>query len=717
MPTTNLFLTGSAPRGRRTGWRSGLARALARVAVVVAVVLAGLLACAAGAQAVPTPSPSPSSPAVDATCAAKAPGSVAWCMPWAVHVDKPVRVRGVRSHWVTACSKATDDADRRSCAAASVALGAVPPDGTASVLMDGPSTGKGPAGLIDCTLLTDPSTSSPGPGSPWEHKQGACAGQVAAWSKQMFDPDPKPVDCSLADLNCKIQQQAQQALAGTIGAGFQGLVDVAVQGTVWLLSKLATQVFTVTAISSPDAAFYTTYNSLAGVLVGLIFVFFILSTIINGLRTNTGPSPVATLGGLVRAVLGVTFAAGIAYTIVVAWDQATNAVIAANARTPYDPSWLVTSFSQLTGGAGTLFIAFLMAVLATFGLLLLFVIMLFRGLLATGAALFGAMAMTGQVKEETRHWGRRWFWTINALGSSKLFIAELWIYGSRSAYGSDNILNALRGLLLIWLMVAAPWILMRLTTLWDGYLSDVNAHALLSASQIPVDVNATPPGAGTGGGGGGGGSPASAAAGVMGENTADMPTTPLDGAGDAAGLGNGTGRQAADAASTGGDGGRVGQPAEDTEAGQGETGSGDKPNAQEADGLEAGIRSAEHDVSAGQLTAPGDATGAGGSVPATPAAPRGSEPTSAPMLQPAGAEAADGGASTGTGVPGSSGPEPASGSSPGAPPTSESATPATPEDTGTGPETPTKSSAQGAGGAGSSSAETAASLATEVPLA
>jgi len=84
----------------------------------------------------------------------------------------------------------------------------------------------------------------------------------------------------------------------------------------------------------------------------------------------------------------------------------------------------------------------------------------------------------------------------------------------------------------------------------------------------------------------------------------------------------------ADAASTGGDGGRVGQPAGDAEADQGEAG--DSPNAQETDGIEAGARSAQHDLSAGQLTAPGDATGGHGSLPATPGAVPTADPTGAP---------------------------------------------------------------------------------------
>ncbi|GAA3952112.1 hypothetical protein [Actinoplanes auranticolor] len=664
MQTSTTWRTGHIyVRGRRASWPR-LAGALVQAALLIAVVVGSLLVGIARADAAPAPTPNPSSPVIDAACAAKAPGSVAWCMPWAVRVDQPVP--GGRSHWVTQCSKATSDADTRSCAAASLTLDPTPRDGTASVLMDGPSTGSGAAGLINCSLMPPPGVAATAQQqAAWNTKRLQCTNQVSAWSAQLYDPDPKQPDCPAVDVGCKVQRDAQQALSAGISSGIQGLVDVAVQGTVFLLSRLATLVFKVTTISSPDDAFYSTYNSVAGMAVVLIFVFFIVSTIINGLRTTAGPGPVATLGGLVRAVLGITFAGGIAYTIVAAWDQATNAVIEANARTPYDPSWLVSSFSSLTDGAGTLFLALLLSVFASIGLLLLFIVMLFRGLLTTGAALFGAMAMTGQVMAETRHWGRRWFWTVNALGSSKFFIAELWIYGSRSAYGSDNVMNALRAVLLIWLMVAAPWILLRLTTMWDGYLSDVNAQGLLSVAGSPLQLGADFVGGARSGAAdagdsssGGGGSPAAGAAGVMDDNTAGIPAAPLNTAGDAAGIGDGTGRQAADAAATGGDSGQVGGPAAGAAAEPGGSGTGDSPNAQEADGVQAGARSAQQDVAAGRLTAPGDATGAYGSLPATPGAAQSTDPTGGVVPHPGTAGGGAGTAATDPATASSSGSSP-----------------------------------------------------------
>ena len=721
MHATQASLVGS---DHRTSRRSGTARGLLLLAVCIAVLLGG----AVRAEAAPAPSPAPSSPVVDAACAAKAPGSVAWCMPWAVHVDKPTE-QG-RSHWVTQCSKAASDADKGACAAASITVSSNPRDGTASVLMDGPSTGAGPTGLINCAAQLHVGYRPDSHTQPAvDLKYNLCQQQISAWAAQMYDPDPQQPDCPVTDVNCKVQRGAEQALENGVRTGIQGLVDVAVQGVVFLLSRLASWVFKVTAISSPDAAFYSTYNSVAGVMVGLIFIFFITSTIINGLRTTAGPSPVASLGGLVRAVLGVTFAGGLAFTIVAAWDQATNAVIDANARTPYDPSLLVTSFSNLTGGAGTMFIALLLSVLASIGLLLLFVIMLFRGVLTTGAALFGAVAMSGQAMDTTRHWGRRWFWTVNALASSKFFIAELWIYGSRSAYGSDDLMNALRGVLLIWLMVVAPWILLRLTTLWDGYLSDVNAHGILSTAGGPLQLGADFADGFRGGAAdaGSGGSPASGAAGVMDDNAASVPTSPVDAAEGAAGISDGTGRQMGDAASTGADGGQVGQPAKDAGGeGQGQAGAGETPNGDEADGIESGAQSAQQDVASGQLTAPGDVTGSHGSLPVTPGGAQTADPTGGvtsdltgtPASTGAGGGSGDsssGGGANASGADAGASPMPdaAGGSSAGEP--SAAAPPAGPD---TGPQQHSSADGEQSGGRSGAAASggDGAAAASEVPI-
>jgi hypothetical protein len=99
-----------------------------------------------------------------------------------------------------------------------------------------------------------------------------------------------------------------------------------------------------------------------------------------------------------------------------------------------------------------------------------------------------------------------------------------------------------------------------------------------------------------------------------------MPTTPGEGLGEAAG-GDGANTRAADAAGSGVDGGKVGDLSAAAGTGQGDDqqdSGGARPNADEADGVEQGLRSARHDVAAGELTAPGDTTGADGSAPLIP---------------------------------------------------------------------------------------------------
>jgi hypothetical protein len=574
-------------------------------------------------------------------------------MPWAVRVETPPA--GSTSHWVTQCSKATSDEDRASCAAASVTLDSPPADNTASVLMDGPSDKDGLSALVKCGLFGEQMKNEQDATrfGLWRDKHTQCSQQVAAWTAAAFDPKPQEKGCE--GIVCQVTEGTKEAVASGIRSGIQGLVDAIVQAEVYLLSKLAEVVFTETSIASPDKAFYGVYNSVAGTLVMLIFIFFIIATIVNGLRLRAGPTPLATLGGLVKAVLGITFAGGIAYVIVAAWDQAAVAALEANANKPWDPSGMVTTLTTWTAGAGTLLLAGLFGLLGVIGLILLFIIMLFRGILTTGAALFGAMAMTGFVMEDTKHWPRRWFWTVNALASSKYWIVQLWIYGGRSTYESDDLSTVLQSMLLIWLMVLAPFILLKLTSMWDGYLSDVNAHGMLSAFGGPLMIGANAidgfrqgaqsAAGGDSGGGGGGGGGGDDAAGVMDANASSMPTNPAGPVGQMTGIGAGPGRDVAQAAGQGQDGGGVGEPVTDAPGSQdGQAGgeSQQNPNAQEADGVRAASSSAQHTLSSGQLTAPGDSNGSGGSLPLTPQAVAGSDPTGVTSGGNAAADGADG---------------------------------------------------------------------------
>lgn len=606
-------LAGQPPSGGRSRLRFGALQGV----VALLCVLVSLLASATAVHA------APQEPTVDAACAQKAPGSVAWCMPWAVRVDAPPAGGG--SHWVTQCSKATSDEDREECADASLSLDSPPVDGVASVLMDGPTDSSGLAGLVNCSLfgaqmLTEPDLNQR---ARWRNKQAACTTASGDWAKAGYDPDPKPKPCPEADVTCRVQESAEEAVESGVRSGIQGLVDAVVQAEVYLLSKLAELVFTETSIAAPDQAFYGVYNSVAGTVALLIFLFFLISTIINGLRTSGGPGPLATLGGLVKAIIGITVAGGIAYAIVLAWDQAAAAALQANADTPWDPSRPVEVITKYSVGAGTLILAGLFGLLGIVGLILLMIIMLFRGMLATAAALFGAMAMAGLVMDQTRHWPRRWFWTVNALASSKYWMVQIWIYAGRSVYESDDLTTVLQSLLMIWLMVLAPFILLKITSVWDGYLSDVNAHGMLAAFGGPLQIGADFVG-GTRQGASGGGS--DDAASVMDANSSETPTNPAAMVGQATGISPGFGDGVAQAASIGKDGGEVGLPVTDSPDGsvqrspdgardQVGKGSGGEP---------ATSTSAQHDTAAAQVTSPGGTTRDGESARGTP---RGTDPT------------------------------------------------------------------------------------------
>ncbi|MEV6925541.1 hypothetical protein AB0M46_13725 [Dactylosporangium sp. NPDC051485] len=584
-------------------------------------------------------------------------------MRWARYTATPPE--GAPSHWVTACEQSLTTDEQAPCIGVALTLDDRLKDGTPTVLSDVPVGTNSAPELVRCQLFGDRATAEPDKADRWNWKRDRCKVMARTLSFTLRPPasanppvttpsDPPASECGTTDVSCHITKGIKDAIAGGVRTGIQGLTDVAVQSMAWGLGELAKWIFDESGPSTPDESFFFVYNNAAGLLLVFVLVLFIISVIINGLRVR-GPTPLASLGGLVRALLGITFAGGLAFVITQAWDEATAALIDRNSVTTWNPAQWVQAVTALSGGVGTTLVALIISLFSLIGLLLVGIMLLFRGLLATGAALYGAMAMAGQVSEETQHWGRRWFWTVNALASSKFFMAMLWIYGTRGAYQSD-LFTALKAMLIIWMMVMAPWVLLRLTSIFDGYVSDINARGVLAAAASGIGSavgQAAHPG---GGGGGGQGGPGDQAAGLMNTNVADMATSPArqagQEAGQATGLTPGAQQQAADAVSTGGDQGKVGDPSSaggpadgstDSSGGSGEgggqstaNGPADRPNAAEADGTQGGVQHARHDLGTGQVTAPGDATGAAG-APAT-------DPTG---MQNPGGSATDGGTATG----------------------------------------------------------------------
>ncbi|MET7391887.1 hypothetical protein ABZS66_00100 [Dactylosporangium sp. NPDC005572] len=518
-------------------------------------------------------------------------------------------------------------------------LAAHPKEGARATLADVPAGRTPTTEMVGCRQFTVAAVGAAGRGPQgfqeskiWAAKESRCDAVAEALLPALgasTAPPPPPVkqECELLDQQCKLDKAVDEAVQRGVDAGIQGVISLLVQGAAVVLSMLAKQVFTQTSIGAPDESFYLVYNSTAGIMLIFVFVLFIISAIINTLRFNGGPGPLASVGGLVRAVLGITFAGGIAWLIVTAWDQATNALIAQNADTNWDASVWITALTNLSGGAGTGALALVGGLLALVGLFFLLIIMLFRGMLTTAAALFGAVAMAGQASHETRSWGRRWFWTVNALAMSKFAIAALWIYGTRAAYESDDVTTVLQAVLIIWLMVFAPGILLRLTAIWDGYLADVNGRGFATAAAAGIgDLLGRAVDSAMDGRSGGNG--AGDAAMVMDDNLAD-----IDDAGQLAGTGGGAGETASELAGEV-DRNTSGEPVGAT-SGEGGPAAGDdrggSPNAEEAEAIDVNAAGARHDAAAtrdmsrgtgratsdrhddgGHMSVPADPTGASG---------------------------------------------------------------------------------------------------------
>ncbi|MEV6524966.1 hypothetical protein AB0M43_23715 [Longispora sp. NPDC051575] len=627
------------------------------MAVTVALTMATLLSLAVATQAAPTPGPTPTpttaptsspsptpSPSPTASVPADCKGvpidpmhaEFIWCVTWADNnADRTVT-----------CNRATSPDARVMCLAVTQHLDADPAKQARSVL--------GGNGKVDCNfwdvLLNSP-TLPTDETRRLVNRKAACMsykGYLESRVSQLASTLPE--ECGIANVPCQVKKAVTDALADGIGAGIKGLVQAVVGAVTWLLGRLADWVFTTTTWN-PDDGFYTTYNLVAGSIILFIFVYFLVATIISGMRLN-GPGPLATIGGLIRAVLGVGFAGGIAWTITAMWDSATTTLIEANENTPWDPGAWITALNDLTDGAGTLIVALLIGSAALVALVVLFIVMMFRSPLLSVTALFGSVAFGGQIMSETRSWTRRWFWAVNALASSKFFIAALWIYGSRELQSTDSFITAMQMLLLLWLMVACPWILLRITSIWDGYLADPNGRALLAAGGQATGIgsmldkttglfNKSDTDSASGDSTSGSGDEASDQL-ASGDDIPTNPTDPSkvidgeivpDGDGDGEGGDDKPGKQAAEAADHDATGDQVGKPADPE--GAGDPGGGtqeDGQNAGEADGLKEGTESAQKNVENGELTTPGDSTGENGSLPLIPETGAGGDESASPHM-------------------------------------------------------------------------------------
>ncbi|MEV6527675.1 hypothetical protein AB0M43_37710 [Longispora sp. NPDC051575] len=604
---------------------------MSRLARLIAVTLLGLavLLCSSSASADPTPTPSPSPTSDKPDCTgvpiAALHNEFIWCVTWANN-DEDVTVT---------CDRARDAADRAICTAVTQSLQPDPKAKEKSVL-------GGRDGKVHCehwdVLINAPDT-APLLKAQATQRRSACQG-ARGYLEARADKSGStlPAECLSSDPRdipvCQVKKALGETLGSAVAWGMQGLVVMAVQAAQFLLGRMAITVFASTSMSPPGDSFFISYNSITGPVIYMIFIFFVISTVISALRTN-GPGPLATLGGVVRAVLGVFCAGGIAWLIEAAWTDVTINTIKSRDMTKCDAGIWMKSFSTLASGP-TAFIAFLLALLAIVALFLLFIVLFFRSMLVEVSALFGAVVMAGQVMPETRNWARKWLWTVNALAMSQWVIAELWMYGACSAVNSDNLITCLKGVALLWCMALCPWIFLRVMSMWDAHLADVNARGLLSAAASAAGIgNLLEHGARalSNLGSGNNSSGPSESSDPLASADAEIPTDPVTAAGESAGDDSGEdpdaqgqgnqddpSAQAARSLDQGGDGQKVGEAAPTPGEQDTEQGGQEGPGAQEAGGLEEGQRTAQDNLASGEVTPPGESDGSAGSAPITPEA-------------------------------------------------------------------------------------------------
>ncbi|WP_439681743.1 hypothetical protein [Embleya sp. MST-111070] len=257
--------------------------------------------------------------------------------------------------------------------------------------------------------------------------------------------------------------------------GLDQLVRAAAESAVTLFAKAAGFVFTATAPDLHGAAFMSVYNAVSAVLLALVFVFFVAAVLLNIASDKFGHVP-ASVGGLIRAVLGICLAAKAADLMVQLSDQCTESLRNSNAaKVEWSSQQFADQLGDMMGTGGMAIVVLLAAIFAIIGLIALMVIMFVRGIELYAAALFGAIAMLGQAHPHTRTWARKWFWNFTALAWSKFVIAALWLLAGQLIGQGDSLVAVLSGLGMIWIMVYSPFALMKMFSFIDAQATGIGS--------------------------------------------------------------------------------------------------------------------------------------------------------------------------------------------------------------------------------------------------
>lgn len=325
--------------------------------------------------------------------------------------------------------------------------------------------------------------------------------------------------------------------------GLEQVISATAESASSMFQETAKLIFTMTAPNLYSNAYVSVYNAVAGVMVALVFLFFVAAIISNTISPKS-EGVGTTLGGLLRAVMGISLAAVIAHMMVSLADEATTALLAKNQQ---DGDWANSSWStalkQLADTPGMAVVALIAAALAIVGLLALMVMMFMRGVMIYAAGIIGAIAMVGQAHPATRAWARQWFTTICALAWSKFVIAALWLLAGKLITG-EGIVPVLSGLAMIWVMVYAPNALIKMFSFLDVQIAGGIDGGGAGKSMLDKLGNSFGGGANSGGGPGSSASPET----LMKEAIDDVEGGGGKGKPRGAGAGSGNGDKSSDTA-------------------------------------------------------------------------------------------------------------------------------------------------------------------------
>ncbi|MFJ8746868.1 hypothetical protein ACIRL2_46945 [Embleya sp. NPDC127516] len=305
-----------------------------------------------------------------------------------------------------------------------------------------------------------------------------------------FVPDVPDTVKSIVSAAGKVLKLPGKFAGWLANKGLEQLVKAAAESATTLFAKTAEFIFDKTAPDLHGTAFTSVYDSVATVMLALVFIFFVAAVLLNIVSDKFGHVP-ASVGGLIRAVLGICLAAKVADLMVKLSDQCTTALLESNEN---KPQWSAQAFAdqlgEVMGDGGMVIVVLLASIFAIIGLIALMVIMFVRGIELYAAALFGAIAMVGQAHPHTHTWARKWFWNFTALAWSKFVIAALWLLAGSLIGEGDSLVAVLSGLGMIWMMVYAPFALMKMFSFIDaqatGIGNDVGAKMMNKAKDAAM---------------------------------------------------------------------------------------------------------------------------------------------------------------------------------------------------------------------------------------